>query len=101
MIYTLSLYEVGVEQTPALRSLFMAGGLWQSFARCLPGHIHTTVMSDLQRPHIVLILEFWATESHYIAARETAEVRAFEVSIQALTKSRRNIGLFAFQNADK
>ena len=101
MINALSLYEVGVEQAHAFRSLFMAGGLWQSFASRLPGHIHTTVMSDVQRPHIFLILEFWTTESHYIAAREVAEMRAFEVSIQALTKSRRNIGLFAFQNADK
>ena len=101
MIYALSLYEVGVEQAHVFRSLFMAGGLWQSFASRLPGHIHTTVMSDLQRPHIFLILEFWTTESHYIAARETAEVRAFELSIQALTESLRNIGLFAFQNADK
>ena len=100
MIYALSLYEVGVEQTPAFRSLYMAGGLWQSFARRLSGHIHTTVMSDVQQPHIVLILEFWTAESHYIAAREAAEVRAFELSIKALTNSRRNLGLFAFQNAD-
>ena len=101
MIYVLSFYEVGVEQTPAFRSLYMADGLWQSFASRLSGHIHTTVMSDVQRPHIFLILEFWTAESHYIAAREAAEVRAFELSIDALTKSRKNIGLFAFQNADK
>ena len=101
MIYALSLYEVGVEQTPAFRSLYMAGGLWQNFACRLLGHIHTTVMRDVRSPHIFLILEFWTTESHYIAAREAAEVRAFEVSIEALTKSSRNLGLFAFVNADK
>ena len=101
MIYTLSLCEVGVEQTPAFRSLFLADGLWQSFASRLPGHIHTTMMRDVRSPHIFLILEFWTAESHYIAAREAAEVHAFELSIQALTKSRRNLGLFAFQHADK
>ena len=100
MIYALSLCEVGVEQTPAFRSLYMADGLWQSFASRLTGHIHTTVMRDVRSPHILLILEFWTAESHYIASREAAEVRAFEVSIGALTKSHRNIGLFAFQNAD-
>ena len=100
MIYALSLYEVGVEKTPAFRSLFLAGGLWQSFASRLTGHIHTTVMRDVRSPHIFLILEFWATQSHYIAAREAAEVRAFELSIEALTNSRRNLGLFAFQNPD-
>ena len=101
MIYAISLYEVGGQRAHAFRSLFMAGGLWQSFASRLPGHIHTTVMSDAERPHIFLTLEFWIAESHYIAARAAAEVRAFELSIQALTESRRNIGLFAFQNADK
>ena len=100
MIYALSLYEVGGEQTPAFRSLFLAGGLWQSFASSLTGHIHTTVMRDVRSPHILLILEFWTTESHYIAARESTEVRAFELSIEALTKSRWNLGLFAFPNAD-
>ena len=101
MIYALSLYEVGVEQTPAFRSLFLADGLWQNFASRLPGHIHTTVMRDVRSPHIFLILEFWTSESHYIASREAAEVRAFEVSIEALTKYSRNLGLFAFVNADK
>ena len=101
MIYALSLYEVGVEQTPAFRSLFLADGLWQSFASRLTGHIHTTVMRDVRSPHIFLILEFWTAESHYIAARETDEVRAFELSIETLTKSRWNLSLFAFQNADK
>ena len=101
MIYALSLYEVGVEQTPAFRSLYMAGGLWQNFACRLLGHIHTTVMRDVRSPHIFLILEFWTTESHYIAAREATQVRAFELSIEALTKSRWNLGLFAFLNADR
>lgn len=99
MIYALSLCEVGVEQTPAFQSLYMADGLWQNFASRLPGHIHTTVMRDISRPRIFLILEFWTTESHYIAAREAAEVLAFELLIQALVKSHRSLGLFAFQNA--
>ena len=58
-------------------------------------------MRDVRSPHIFLILEFWTAKSHYIAAREAAAVRAFELSIGALTKSRWNLGLFAFVNADK
>jgi hypothetical protein len=100
MIYALSLYEVEAEQTPAFTSLYAAGGVWQSFANRLPGHVHTALMNDARRLGIFLILEFWTSESHYIAARESAEVLAFELSVQALTKSRRSLGVFAFQNAN-
>jgi quinol monooxygenase YgiN len=99
MIYVLSLYEVGTEQTTAFQSLYSSGGLWQSFANRLSGHIHTALMNDARRPGIFLILEFWTSESHYIAARKAPEVLAFELSVQTLTKSRRSLGVFAFRSA--
>lgn len=97
MIYALSLYEAEAEQIAAFQSLYAAGGVWQSFASRLPGHVHTALMNDARRPEIFLVLEFWTSETHYIAALETAEVLAFELSVQALTKSRRTLGIFAFR----
>ena len=96
MIYALSLYEVEADHIPAFKSLFAVNGLWHSFAGRLVGHVHTDLMNNSRRPGIFLALEFWESEFHYVIAWETAEVLAFQLSAQALSKASRRLGIFAF-----